>query len=104
MLIITSAALNIVCSDQGILICGTGIGISIAANKINGIRCALVHDHYTAVLSKQHNNANVIALGGRTTGIEVAKECVTAFLSSAFEGGRHENRVSKIHALESDSA
>lgn len=84
----------------GILFCGTGIGISIAANKIKGIRCALCHDHYTAVMSRKHNNANVLALGGRTTGKEVAKEIVETFLTTNFEEGRHETRVQKIMALE----
>ena len=85
---------------MGILFCGTGIGISIAANKIREIRCALCHDHYTAVMSRKHNNANVLALGGRTTGKEVAKEIVETFLTTDFEGGRHETRVQKIMALE----
>lgn len=82
--------------DLGILICGTGIGISIAANKVPGIRCALCHDHFTAKMCRQHNNANVLALGGRTTGIEVAKEIVDTFLMEGFEGGRHARRVDKI--------
>ena len=82
--------------QRGIVVCGSGIGISIAANKVPGVRCALLHDHYGAVMCRKHNNANMIALGGRTTGIEIAKEIVDAFLSTEFEGGRHAERVDKI--------
>ena len=85
---------------QGILICGTGIGISIAANKINGIRCALCSEPFSAEMTRKHNNANVLAMGGRTTGPELAKSIVKAFLSTNFEGGRHQNRLDKIAALE----
>ena len=85
---------------QGILICGTGIGISIAANKINGIRCALCSEPFSAEMTRKHNNANVLAMGGRTTGPELAKSIVKAFLSTDFEGGRHQNRLDKISALE----
>ena len=85
---------------QGILICGTGIGISIAANKINGIRCALCSEPFSAEMTRKHNNANVLAMGGRTTGPELAKSIVKAFLSTDFEGGRHQNRLDKITALE----
>jgi len=81
---------------RGILVCGTGIGISIAANKVEGIRCALCHDHYTATMSRKHNDANVLAIGGRTTGIEIAKEMVDIFLTEDHEGGRHSRRVNKI--------
>ncbi|KAI9219761.1 Ribose/Galactose isomerase-domain-containing protein [Blastocladiella britannica] len=77
----------------GIVVCGSGIGISIAANKVEGARCALCHDHYTGKMSRMHNNANVLALGGRTTGPDVAKEIVDAFLTTAFEGGRHGDRI-----------
>ena len=80
----------------GILICGTGIGISIAANKVEGIRAALCHNEFTAKLSRQHNNANIIALGARVIGDELGKACVDVFLNTEFEGGRHANRVSKI--------
>lgn len=83
----------------GVLLCGTGIGISIAANKCAGIRAALCHDHYTAKLSREHNDANVICAGARTTGIEVVKEMVLTFLATPFAGGRHEGRVQKIMAL-----
>ena len=81
---------------RGVLICGSGIGISIAANRHAHIRCALVHDVPGARLCRQHNDANVLALGGRTTGEVVAKECVEAFLGTAFEGGRHQKRIDKL--------
>lgn len=87
-------------SVPGILICGSGIGMSIAANKIDGIRCALCHDAYTAEFSRRHNNANIIAFGGRTTGIEIAKQMVKIFLSTEFDGGRHQRRIDKISNLE----
>lgn len=83
-------------ADFGVLICGTGIGISIAANKVEGIRAALVHNEVTARLSKQHNNANVIVFGARVLGIEVAKSSFDSYLEAKFEGGRHQNRVNKI--------
>lgn len=82
--------------NYGILICGTGIGISIAANKIHGIRAALCNNEFTARLSRQHNNANIIALGARVLGDELAKACVDTFLNTEFEGGRHAKRVGKI--------
>ncbi len=88
--------------DFGILLCGTGIGISIAANKITGIRCALVHDTFTAALAKEHNNANFIALGGRVQYAEGPEAIVAAFVRAKFEGGRHERRVGKIMDLEVD--
>ena len=84
----------------GILICGTGIGISISANKINGIRCALCSDEYSAKMTRHHNDANVLALGGRTVGPELAKSIVQTFLTNDFDGGRHEKRVNKIKMLE----
>lgn len=84
----------------GIVVCGTGIGISIAANKIDGIRCALCHSPETAALAKQHNNANIISLGGRTTTDDMALKIVDAFMEAEFEGGRHQRRVDKIMALE----
>ncbi len=83
-------------ADFGVLICGSGIGISIAANRFAGIRAALVTRKEYAILSRQHNNANIIALGGRFTTVEEAKEYLTLFLSTPFEGGRHEKRVCKI--------
>lgn len=84
----------------GILLCGTGIGISIAANKIHGIRAALCGDVYSAKMARQHNDANVLALGGRVLGFGPAGEIVRAFLDTPFEGGRHARRVGKIMALE----
>lgn len=86
--------------DLGILVCGTGIGISIAANKMKGIRCAHLCDPLSASLTRQHNNANVIALGGRITGDELAKAIVDAWLSAEYQGGRHQNRIDLISALE----
>ncbi|MFD2638552.1 ribose 5-phosphate isomerase B [Piscibacillus salipiscarius] len=86
--------------DFGILVCGTGIGMSMSANKVKGVRCALVHDVFSAKMTRQHNNANVIALGERVIGPGLAREVVKAFLESEFEGGRHENRVSKMMAYE----
>lgn len=87
-------------NSTGILICGTGIGISIAANKIKGIRCALCAESYSAEMTRKHNDSNVLALGGRVTGPELAKSIVKAFLTSDFEGGRHQKRIDKITALE----
>ena len=83
-------------AQYGILICGTGIGISISANKVEGIRAALAHNEFTAKLSRLHNNANVIALGARVIGDELAKACVDTFIDTEFEGGRHAKRVCKI--------
>ena len=87
-------------AERGIVLCGTGIGISIAANKIHGIRCALCNDVYSAKMSREHNNANVLAMGGRVLGFGVASEIVRAWLTTEFAGGRHERRVNKIMALE----
>ncbi len=87
-------------SDRGIVLCGTGIGISIAANKIKGIRCALCNDVYSAKMSREHNNANVLALGGRVVGFGPAGEIVRAWVQGEFTGGRHARRVNKIMALE----
>ncbi len=80
----------------GILICGTGIGMSISANRWPGVRCALVHDITTARLSREHNDANVLALGGRIIGAAVALDCVTTFLNTEFSGGRHARRVKQL--------
>lgn len=80
----------------GIAVCGSGIGISIAANRIAGCRAALCHDGLTARLSRQHNDANVLALGARLIGPDTARDCVQAFLETAFEGGRHQARVAKL--------
>ena len=87
-------------ADRGIVLCGTGIGISIAANKIDGIRAALCGDVYSAIMSRKHNDANVLAMGGRVTGIGPAVEIVRAWVCTEFEGGRHARRVDKIMALE----
>lgn len=84
----------------GILICGTGIGMSMAANKIDGIRAAAVSEVYSAKLTRMHNNANVLCFGARVIGIETAKMLVDAFLTAEFEGGRHQNRVDLIEKLE----
>ncbi len=81
---------------RGILICGTGIGMGIAANRHPNIRAAVCHDVSSARLARQHNDANVLALGGRVTGDEVAKDCLRVFLNTAFEGGRHAHRVAKL--------
>ena len=80
----------------GILICGTGIGMSIVANKINKIRCALCYNNFTAQMAKQHNNANVLAFGCRTTDLETMKSMIKIFVESEFEGGRHKKRIDKI--------
>ena len=86
--------------EKGILICGTGIGISIAANKIDGVRAALCSDVYSAKMTKQHNNANIICLGGRVTGRELAFMIVDAWYDAEFQGGRHADRIAKIHEIE----
>ena len=86
--------------DCGILICGTGVGISIAANKVNGVRAAVCSDTATARLVKEHNNANIIAFGERIVGVELAKDIVKAFLEAEFMGGRHAIRVDMISEIE----
>ena len=86
--------------ERGILFCGTGIGISMAANKFDGIRAALCGDVFSAKMAKEHNNANIICLGGRVTGRELAFMIVDTFLDAQFQGGRHQNRIDKIHAIE----
>lgn len=86
--------------ERGILVCGTGIGIAIAANKVQGIRCATVSDVFSAKMCRQHNNCQIMALGERTVGPGLALELVDAFLAAEFEGERHERRVSKIMQLE----
>jgi ribose 5-phosphate isomerase B len=82
-------------AHRGLLVCGTGIGMSIAANRHREIRAALCHDGLTARLARQHNDANVLVLGGRLLGPEVARECLRTFLATAFEGGRHARRLAK---------
>ncbi|MGI8385773.1 ribose 5-phosphate isomerase B [Robertmurraya sp. P23] len=86
--------------DRGILICGTGIGMSIAANKVNGIRCALVHDVFSAKATRQHNDSNMLAMGERVIGPGLAREIALAWLETEFEGGRHANRIGKISDYE----
>ena len=81
---------------RGVLVCGSGIGISIAANRYTHVRAALVHDRLTAELSRLHNDANVLVMGGRTIGPDVAKDCLKAFLNTEFEGGRHQRRIDKM--------
>lgn len=83
-------------AQRGVLVCGSGIGMSIAANRHIHIRAALVHDALTARLCREHNNANVLVLGGRTTGIAVAQDCLKVFLETEFEGDRHQRRVDKM--------
>jgi ribose 5-phosphate isomerase B len=87
-------------ADFGIAFCGTGIGISIACNKVKGIRCALLYSAQTAKMAKEHNNANIIAIGGRTTSFDDAKEYVKAFMNAEFEGGRHQKRLDEISRIE----
>ena len=89
-------------SDLGILICGTGIGMSLAANKFEGIRAACVSDVYSAKMSRNHNNANVLCIGARVIGDEVAKLIIKTFLENEFEAGRHQRRVDKIMAFEKE--
>ncbi|HQT64464.1 MAG: ribose 5-phosphate isomerase B [Acidocella sp. 20-57-95] len=84
-------------ADYGILVCGTGIGMSISANRNPAIRCGLVHDVTTARLTRAHNNANVLALGARIIGEEVALDILNAFLTTAYEGGRHDRRLAKLN-------
>ncbi len=86
--------------EKGILICGTGIGMSISANKVKGIRCALAHDVYSARLTAEHNDSNMLAMGERVIGPGLATEIVKAWLGASYEGGRHARRVSKISEYE----
>lgn len=87
-------------SERGILICGTGIGMSIAANKVKGIRAALVHDDFTARMAKEHNNANILVMGGRVLDAPTGTRLVEIWLDSLFEGGRHQGRLDKISQIE----
>jgi ribose 5-phosphate isomerase B len=89
-------------AEKGILVCGTGIGMSITANKVKGIRAALAFDLYTAVQSRKHLDANILVLGGRITGKGLAEEIVRAWLDTPFEGGRHQKRIDKISDWEKD--
>lgn len=83
-------------APRGILLCGSGIGISMAANRYRHVRAALVHDRLTAELSRQHNDANVLVMGGRVIGPDVAIDCLKAFLNTDFDGGRHQRRIDKM--------
>lgn len=87
-------------ADLGVLVCGSGIGMSIAANKVNGIRAALVQDMEHARLARQHNNANILCLGGRFTSLDEGTRIVNAWLDASYEGGRHDGRLQKIAAME----
>ena len=86
--------------DLGVICCGTGIGISLAANKVKGARAALCTDCYMARMAREHNNANLLAMGGRVVGPDLAREIVDAFLAAEFQGGRQERRLGKIMAIE----
>ena len=86
--------------DGGVLICGTGIGISLAANKVKGVRAAVCSEPYSAKMTKLHNNANIIAFGARVVGIEIAKAIVSEWINTEFEGGRHQRRVDLLMDIE----
>jgi len=90
--------------DLGIVICGTGIGISLAANKVRGIRCAVCSEPYSAELSRRHNDSNMLAFGARVVGVELAKMIVDHWLKASFEGGRHQRRVDMIMDIEKRNA
>jgi len=87
-------------AEKAILCCGTGIGMSMAANKLRGIRCACCSDSYSAEMTRRHNNANALALGGRVVGPDLALRMVDIFLDTPFEGGRHQRRIDQVMALE----
>lgn len=91
-------------ADAGILICGTGVGISLAANKVKGIRACVCSEPYTAQLSKKHNNTNVLAFGARVVGIELAKMIIDAWLEAEYEGGRHAKRVQMLSEIENSGS
>ena len=86
--------------DRGILVCGTGIGISMAANKVHGIRCACCSDCYSAKMTRKHNDANMIAMGARVVGVDLGRMIAETFLMTEFEGGRHQRRIDQIMAIE----
>jgi ribose 5-phosphate isomerase B len=88
--------------DRGILICGTGIGMSIAANKVKGIRCALVHDMFSAQATREHNDTNVLSMGERVIGPGLAREIAKIWLTTEYQGGRHATRVGKISEYENE--
>lgn len=87
-------------ADLGIVMCGTGVGISISCNKVKGIRCACVSEPYSARMARKHNNANILAFGGRVVGLDLAEMIVDEFLNAEFEAGRHERRIEKISDME----
>ena len=87
-------------NERGILVCGTGIGMSIAANKVKGIRAAACSEHFSAKFTRLHNNSNILCLGGRVIGVGTAVELAEIFVTTEFEGGRHQKRVDKISAIE----
>lgn len=91
-------------ADRGILICGTGVGISIAANKVNGIRAVVCSEPYSAKLSREHNHTNILAFGSRVVGSELAKMIVGAWLGAEFQGGRHQRRIDLVTKIEEDQA
>jgi ribose 5-phosphate isomerase B len=90
--------------ERGIILCGTGVGISLAANKIPGIRCVVCSDCYSAVLSRQHNDTNMLSMGARVVGVDLAKMIARLWLTTPFEGGRHQRRVEQLAALERGEA
>ena len=90
--------------ELGIVICGTGVGIGLAANKVQGIRCAMVSEPYSAMMARRHNDANMLALGARVLGTEYAKLIVRSFVTASFEGGRHARRVDQINDIEAREA
>ncbi len=89
-------------AEKGILICGTGIGMSIAANKVKGIRCALCSDTFSAHATREHNDSNILALGARVVGLNLALDIVDTWLGAEFTGGRHSNRIEKITKIENE--
>jgi ribose 5-phosphate isomerase B len=91
-------------AERGLCVCGTGIGIGIAANKVPGIRAALVHDVTTAALARQHNDANVVCVGGRTTGLAEAIDAIDTFFTTDYQGGRHQRRIDEIADYEAEHA
>lgn len=98
-LMVAEAVKNGEC-EKGIIVCGTGLGISIAANKVPGIRAALCTDSFMARMSREHNDANILALGGRVVGVELALDIVDTWMKAEFQGGRHKTRVDKITEIE----
>ncbi len=90
--------------ERGILVCGTGIGMSLTANKVKGIRAAACSEHFSARYTRLHNNSNILCLGGRVIGVGTAIELVDLFVDTEFEGGRHQTRIDKVMAIEQDNA